>query len=209
MELVQIGIQHSFLNFGSKTYKSNEKCLAIGGYESGFLSEIVMSFLMKKSLVMNNKQTKFAEIYRDDMLILADENLIEKWLKNFLEEMETLSNNRLKWTREKGSENGKQIVFLDLKIDISKEILKCTVFNKKKLEYINSSSCHVSWQIRNIGKSQAHRLNNLTIPKNTNVRIYDFYPEHKEALKQSNIPVPNTKFSNTTIELFSVYGLEF
>lgn len=64
----------------------NDKCLAIGRYESAFLANLVASFLLE-STNHHFKNTKFHHIYRDDGIVIFDHkkrfNKLANWLKEF------------------------------------------------------------------------------------------------------------------------------
>ena len=91
LKLIKFGMSSTVLTFEDKYYEYGEKSiktkgLAIGRYESAFLTDLVASYLFEKC----NKQFKevlWKEIYRDDGLLvfkgkksLSD---IKRWREDF------------------------------------------------------------------------------------------------------------------------------
>ena len=80
LDLIQFGMRSTLLNFQDcffeykgNGYKDNIG-LAIGGYESAFLADLVASFIFEKTEHLLN-DTRYKEIYRDDGLIIFKNTL--------------------------------------------------------------------------------------------------------------------------------------
>jgi len=92
LDMIEFGMASCLITFDGKYFEyqgkgdKNDKGLAIGGYESAFLANLVASFLLEKT---NNhfKNTKFHGIYRDDRIVVFDGNKkfckLGNWLKEF------------------------------------------------------------------------------------------------------------------------------
>ena len=84
LDLIQFGMRSKLLNFQDRFFEykgngyKNDIGLAIGGYESAFLADLVASFIFEKTEHLLN-DTRYKEIYRDDGLIIFKNTL--KYLK--------------------------------------------------------------------------------------------------------------------------------
>ena len=67
--------------------KKEEQGLAIGGYESTFLAELVASYLFEKSKA-HFHPTIYHRIYRDDGLVLLKSRKSVKEIKDWLDEFQ-------------------------------------------------------------------------------------------------------------------------
>ena len=88
------------ISFDGKYYEyrgdgdKNDKGLAIGGYKSAFLANLVASYLLEKSKRFFN-DTKFHGIYRDDGFVVFNgkKNLVDSnlWLTKFQKEINEIT----------------------------------------------------------------------------------------------------------------------
>ena len=74
LELIHFGMSSTLISFDGKYYEYHggereEQGLAIGGYESSFLADLVASYLFEKSKA-NFCLTIYHGIYRDDSLVV-------------------------------------------------------------------------------------------------------------------------------------------
>jgi len=95
--MIEFGMVSCLNTFDGKYFEyqgkgdKNDKGLAIGGYESAFLADLVASFLLEKT---NNhfKNTQFHGIYRDDGIVVFDGNKKFCELPNWLNEFQNYIN---------------------------------------------------------------------------------------------------------------------
>ena len=81
-----------------------EQGLAIGGYESAFLADLVASYLFEKAK-LNFRPTIYHRIYQDDVLVVfkgkKKASEIKYWLENFQQPVNTAAGNQhLQFTTE-------------------------------------------------------------------------------------------------------------
>jgi len=100
LKMIEFGMQSCLITFDSKYFEyrgdgdSTDKGLAIGGYESAFLADLVASFLLEKTN-HHFENTKFHGIYRDDGLVIFNDNKrfyeLANWLENFQTDINALT----------------------------------------------------------------------------------------------------------------------
>ena len=78
LELIRSGMSSTLISLDGEYYKYHggeieEQGLAIGGYESAFLADLVASYLFEKSKI-NFHPTTYNGIYRDDGLVVFKGN---------------------------------------------------------------------------------------------------------------------------------------
>ena len=71
-----------YYEYGRSEDKEN-KGLAIGGYESAFLADLVVSYIMEKTKG-HFKKSKFRGIYRDDGIVAWEKKMSKKEIVNWL-----------------------------------------------------------------------------------------------------------------------------
>ena len=74
LELIRFGMSSTLISFDGEYYgyhsgEKEEQGLAIGGYESAFLANLVASYLFEKAKT-NFHPTIYHRIYRDDILVV-------------------------------------------------------------------------------------------------------------------------------------------
>ena len=94
LEMVKFGMTSTILSFRDKYYnyygkvEAKKKGLIIGGFESAWLADLVMAFLLDQPMTNTHfDDTYFAGIYRDDGIIIFKREYsvkdIEAWLTIF------------------------------------------------------------------------------------------------------------------------------
>ena len=89
LELIHLGMSSTLICFDGEYYeyhggKKEEQGLAIGGYESAFLANLVASYLFEKANA-NFHPTIYHGIYKDDGLVLFKGKKILKEIKDSLD----------------------------------------------------------------------------------------------------------------------------
>ena len=184
---------------------TNDKGLAIGGYESAFLADLVASYLFEKS------QRHFAYaiyngIYRDDgFLVLSgkrNKEQMKTWLDDFQETINALT--RGKYFQFTGTLWDQQIVessqigslsisterkfpFLDMNVEWSEEgPIQFSVYRKpgQALKYLNSHITHTPSTTKAIASGVLMHLSRLiSITENSKETPMNLlYPDHAAAL---------------------------
>ena len=193
LDLIQFGMSLTLISFDGEYYEYHggereEQGLAIGGYESVFLVDLVASYLFEKSKIIF-LPTIYHGIYLDDGLVVfkgkKKASEIKDWLEEFQQTANTAAGNRhLKFTAEiwtdgansptPEKEDWVQIVakdklpFLYMKMSWSPEGgLQFGVFRKKgqQLKYIGKESTHTPSTLRAIPSGVFNRLVKLTSRK--------------------------------------------
>ena len=102
LELIHFRIRSTLFSFGGEYYdyhggEREERGLAIGGYESAFLADLVTSYLLEKSKA-NCRPTIYHGIYQDDDLVVFKgknkSNEIKDWLEEFQQTVNTAAGNQ-------------------------------------------------------------------------------------------------------------------
>ena len=109
LELIRFGMSSTLISFDGEYYEYHggereEQGLAIGGYESAVLADLVASYLFEKSKASFHPTT-YHGIYIDDGLVVFKGNNIAREIKDWLEEFQktvnkTAGNQQLQFTAE-------------------------------------------------------------------------------------------------------------
>ena len=90
LEFIKFGMGHTFLTFGDKYYEYTagernmaDRGLTIGGYESAWLADLAMSFLLEKASHLLD-ELLFSGVYRDDGILVFDGSWKKKEVTNWL-----------------------------------------------------------------------------------------------------------------------------
>ena len=193
LDLIQFGMSSTLISFDGEYYEYHggereEQGLAIGGYESAFLADLVASYLFEKATPIF-RPTIYHGIYRDDGLVFfkgkKKASEIKDWLEKFQQTVNLAAGNQhLKSTKEIWTDRAKpptpekedrvQIVtkdefpFLDMKMSWSPEGgLQFGVFRKKgqQLKYVGKESTHTPGTLRAIPSGVFNCLAKLTSRK--------------------------------------------
>ena len=221
--MIKFGMASCLVTFDGEYYEykgngdNNDKGLAIGGYESAFLADLVASYLLEKSEKYFEK-TKFHGIYRDDGLIAFNDiwsfQSIQKWLKEFQTNINEITNGTfIQFTMEiwkpgessePTNENCSKITdpnlpFLDMKMSWSttgKLSFKAFAKPGQKILYVDNKSTHRRSCLRAIPNGVLKRLSRLTSDDGAETAtksIDDIYPMHIEALREAKL-LPSKEF---------------
>ena len=109
LDLIQFGMSSTLISFDGEYYEyhggnKEEQGLAIGGYESSFLADLVASYLFKKASPIF-RPTIYYGIYQDDGLVVfkgkKETSEIKDWLEKFQQTVNLAARNQhLKFTVE-------------------------------------------------------------------------------------------------------------
>ena len=109
LDLIQFGMSSTLISFDGEYYEYHggereEQELAIGGYESTFLADLVASYLFEKASPIF-RPTIYHGIYRDDGLVVFEgkkkTSEIKEWLESFQKTVNLATGNQhLKFTAE-------------------------------------------------------------------------------------------------------------
>ena len=124
LDLIKFGMSSNLISFDGEYYEYHgvereEQGLAIGGYKSAFLADLVASYLFEKAKPIF-RPTIYHGIYRDDSLVVFKRkkktSQIKDWLGEFQQTVNTAAGNRhLKFTAEiwtDGANSYDQLLFV-------------------------------------------------------------------------------------------------
>jgi hypothetical protein len=217
LDLIKLGMDTTLIQFCGAYYLYDGDCqvedkgLTIGGYESAWLADLTMAYLLEDMDQEAIRETKYFGIYRDDGLavfpgILTQPELNE-WLLKFQEGINDVAENKkLKFTAELWSPGGPEapkigkvgvvtteyFPFLDMELTWDEQgDLKFGVHLKpnQELKYINAGSAHTPGCFKAITTSVCHRLTKLTSidEDSTHKKLDELYPEHFNALNKAEL----------------------
>ena len=220
LELIHLGMISILISFGCEYYEYHggereEQGLAIGGYESAFLADLVASYLFEKSK-LNFRPKIYHVIYQDDGLVVFKGKKKASDIKDCMEEFHQMVNKaevnqHLQftaeiWTNEANSPTPEkedrvqtvtndELPFLDMKMSWSPEgDLQFGVFREKgqQLKYIGQESTHTPGTLRAIPSGVLNHLTKLT-SKNPSIHteaVDKIYPAHVNALRKAGLAPP-------------------
>ena len=220
LKMIKFSMSNQLFVFLNKFYKygqnnkPDERPLTIGGYESAWLADLVVSF------IIDNLQeffiaTRYHGIYRDDGIVFFDgkwnNEELTKWLEDFQTKVNEICetdkivftlhiwnpNNKIELTSELVTRvvsisRSKYLPYLDTVIFWNKDNnLQFVVHKKKdqKLKYLNEGSSHPNSCFCAIPYRVFLRLCKLTLQTKMNLRktIDDLYLDHASALCKANL----------------------
>ena len=189
LEMIGFGMKNTLVSFTDKYYEyggdmdGEKRGLTIGGYESAWLADLVVAYLLKQTENLF-EDFIYHGIYRDDgFLILKGiktKREMNEWLLKFQEEINTLAeSNCLQFTAEVWNtvedeeiqnENltiveGEHFPYLDMEMYWNdRHDLKFRVHMKPNqvLKYLNSDSTHMPSTFRAIPSGVLQKLSKLT-----------------------------------------------
>lgn len=217
LEMIKFGMTNTLITFADKYYlydgdmNVEDKGLTIGGYESAWLADLAMSYLLETIDQTTMKELDEFKIYRDDGFGIFAEILnaadLNDWLSRFQDAVNAKAGNDfLKFTAVLWKPNGppeekvgkvsvstdKTFPFLDMKLQWKEDdTLFFSVFLKpnQELKYLNAGSSHNPGCLKAIPNGVCHRLAKLTTANDeTNPKGLDeLYPDHFGALSKANL----------------------
>ena len=220
LDLIFFGMTNTLIAFQDEYYlydgdlKPAERGLTIGGYESAWLADLVMSYLLEATYDSLFDPMHFFGMYRDDGLAVFKGKLSTKEIKDWLESFQTdvnkiAGNNFLKFTAviwDPFSEHDTSTIdnnnisiaqsntfpFLDMEMYWGdNKVLKYKVHVKKnqQLKYLNKGSSHTPGCCKAIPSGVIKRLTKLTTVDNENADkvLAEIYPVHFDALTKANL----------------------
>ena len=216
LKLIEFGMNSTLITFRGKYYEysgagdATDKGLAIGGYESAFLADLVASYLFEKTK-RHFAYAIYNGIYRDDgfLILNGKRNKSEMidWLKDFQATIDALTRGdyfkftATIWDRSAESSgsygpleisNSPSLPFLDMNIAWSNSgNLSFSVYRKpgQELKYLNHDSTHTKATSKSIPNGVLTRLSRLTsiTDENKDTKMDILYPSHAEALSTAGL----------------------
>ena len=221
LELIRFGMSSTLICFDGEYYKyhdgeKEDQGLAIGGYESAFLVDLVASYLFEKAKA-HFHPTIYHCIYRDDGLVVfkgkKSVKVIKYWLDEFQKTVDKAAGNQhLQFTAEiwKPDENPPpqakkervqiatkdKFPFLDMEMRWTPEgELNFSVFRKagQQLKYVGKEINHTPGTLRAIPWGVLNRLAKLTSQKTSlhSEGVDKVYPDHANALCKAGFAPPD------------------
>ena len=148
--MINFGMASCLITFNRKFYEyqgkgdQNDKGLAIGGYESAFLADLVASYLLEMTK-HHFTNTRYHGIYQDDDMILFQGTRkiteLKLWLKRFQNSINQITNGTfLQFTMEIWDETREN----------HKEIMEDNDDNKNTLELSTHNTIYLTLTIYNL-----------------------------------------------------------
>ena len=224
LDLIFFGMSNTLISFQDGFYlydgdkKPEERGLTIGGYESAWLADLVMSYLLEVTYDTLYDPMHFFGVYRDDGLAVfkgkKTTNEIQEWLESFQSDVDDIAgNNFLKFTAVVWDplnhhsewdisntaitvDKSPSFPFLDMEMYwLSEQSLAFRVHLKKnqQLKYLNKGSSHTPGCFKAIPNGVIKRLTKLTSinDSNSNQTLDELYPTHFQALSDANLIKPD------------------
>ena len=221
LQLLKFGMSTTLLSFCDKYYlydgdlEIQNRGLTIGGYESAWLADLAMSYLLDNSKdIINDSNLIYFGIYRDDGIgVFKGKSKIATakwWLDRLQRRINKIAGNDfLKFTMEiwrsdvvvnEDGLNDKRITinrdeyfpFLDMKLSWNMNgSLDFGVHLKpnQELKYLNKGSAHTPSCFKAVSTGVMKRLTKLTsvTKENCNLKLDKIYPLHFEALNKADL----------------------
>jgi hypothetical protein len=218
LDLVKFGMNTTLIQFCGVYYLYDgdlaveDRGLTIGGYESAYLADMAMAFLLETMDQSVFDVTKYFGIYRDDGLAVFPGawtiNDMDDWRTKFQGAInDAAGNNKLLFTTEMwapgddakqkigekvSTETADSFPFLDMQLSWSDQgDLKFSVYLKpnQQLKYLNAGSAHTPGCFKAITSGVCHRLTKLTTidEDSTDMKLNELYPEHFAALDDAGL----------------------
>jgi hypothetical protein len=192
LSMIQFGMSHTPLTFGGKYFEYtggetevSNRGLAIGGFESAWLADVVASYLLENTCSHFDGNTVYRGIYRDNGLVVFSgfwrKGDVASWLSTFQQQVDDLAGSSfLKFTavvwgtgrvHDDLSQSPQVTVncndffpYLDLKMCWVEESLHFSVHLKpnQHLKYLNAESTHSPSCLEAIPHGVLGRLARLT-----------------------------------------------
>eukprot|EP00586_Coscinodiscus_wailesii_P019893 CAMPEP_0172518488 /NCGR_PEP_ID=MMETSP1066-20121228/290852_1 /TAXON_ID=671091 /ORGANISM="Coscinodiscus wailesii, Strain CCMP2513" /LENGTH=211 /DNA_ID=CAMNT_0013300897 /DNA_START=1697 /DNA_END=2333 /DNA_ORIENTATION=- len=166
LELIKFGMSSTLVTFCDKYYqyhggnKEGERGLAIGGYKSAFLADVVASYLMEATQDLFGEEHPYKGVYHDNGIYVSNgkwtaDNL-RIWLRLFQEKVNAIA-------------GLKHVKFMGALWDwtIQRDLMKnFSVYRKpnQKLKYVPANSTHMRATLRAIPTGVLLCLARLTFP---------------------------------------------
>jgi len=218
LDLIQFGMCTTLIQFCGVYYlydgdkEVEDKGLTIGGYESAWLADLAMAFLLETMDQRVLDETKYFGIYRDDGLAVFPGTWTQKetadWLSKFQSSINDIAgNDKLSFTAEiwtpggnpapkidgkVGIHTANQFPFLDMELSWRNDgTLRFGVHMKpnQQLKYLNAGSAHTPGCFKAITAGVCYRLTKLTTVNedNADMKLDEIYPEHFKALNKAEL----------------------
>ena len=215
LKMIEFSMSSTFLTFIDKYYEYDghvqvsDRGLTIGGYESAWLADLVMSFILDNTEHLFD-DTIYNGCYRDDGICIFKGNKTKAELIEWRNLFQETANNLLKsenlqftmeiWKIENEDEIKSESVkvvtephfpFLDMEMFWNSTDLNFRVHLKENqlLKYLNNGSAHTHACYKAIPQGVIGRLAKLTSHNDDtkDKKLNILYPEHAEALKKANL----------------------
>ena len=225
LDLIFFGMTNTIIAFKDEYFlydgnlKPEERCLTIGGYESAWLADLVVSFLLEATYDTMFDPMHYFGIYRDDGLAVfkgkQSTNEIQEWIEAFQQDINDIAGNDfLKFTatiwdplnehnpdsitnKSVSIEKTQAFPFLDMEMfwhDNGKLAYRVHLKPNQQLKYLNRGSAHTPGCFKAIPNGVMKRLTKLTSVDESNYdsKLEELYPVHFAALEHSKLVKPNT-----------------
>ena len=212
LEMLKFSMSNTIVTFRDRYYKNGvhgdpmERSLTIGGYKSGWLADLIASFIFEKAQ-QQFEDTHFFGIYRDDGLAAfkgrKETSELTEWLQNFQSQVNIITQSEdvqftmVIWkpgeeTREMEAGKvevcgDKTLPYLDTQLGWDEEQTLCFECYSKpnfQFKYLNQSSVHTPTCKRAIPHGVGIRMAGLTrkTEENEVKSLSELYPENHKAL---------------------------
>ena len=218
--LIYFGMTNTLIMFQDQYYlydgdlKPEERGLTIGGYESAWLADLVMSYLLEATYDSLYNPMHYFGMYRDDGLAVfkgqRSTKEIQEWLHAFQSDVNDIAGNEfLKFTaviwdptnhHDPASIQSpttsilktEAFPFLDMEMlwnPNSELSFRVHLKENQQLKYLNKGSAHTPGCFKAIPSGVIKRLTKLTSidENNTDSKLSDLYPTHFEALSNAKL----------------------
>ena len=220
LDLIYFGMTNTLIMFQDQYYlydgdlKPEERGLTIGGYESAWLADLVMSYLLEATYDSLYNPMHYFGMYRDDGLAVFKGQRftkeIQDWLHAFQSDVNDIAGNEfLKFTAVIWDPTNhhdpdsiqspttsilktEAFPFLDMEMlwNTNSELsFKVHLKENQQLKYLNKGSAHTPGCFKAIPSGVIKRLTKLTSidENNTDSKLSDLYPTHFEALSNAKL----------------------
>ena len=218
LDLIKFGMSTTLIQFCGVYYlydgdkEVEDRGLTIGGYESAWLADLAMAFLLETIDQNVLNETKYFGIYRNDGIAVFPgtwmQTEVEDWLLAFQRAInDKAGNDKLSfmakvWTpggdkttivRSKvRTQSADHFPFLDMELNWGVDgTLNFGVHLKpnQQLKYLNAGSAHTPGCFKAITTGVCYRLTKLTTIDKTSadMKLDEIYPEHFSALNKADL----------------------
>ena len=219
LRMLRFGMDHTYLQFAGKYYRytgagtADDPGLTIGGFESAWLADLGMSYILKKIPGMF-RNTDMFKIYRDDGIVVFNGKVNREYVHNWVGDLQRRAHRVTKspvgeslvrftavlWGDDDGGFDSNVVEmdprlafpFLDMEMRWAEtNELHFQVHLKKdqRLQYLNKGSNHRYSTFEAIPRGVFIRLARLTTitDANRDMPIDERYPLHAAALRQAGL----------------------
>jgi len=205
LKLIEFGMWSTLLSFCDKYYqyhggdKNGERGLAISGFESAFLKDLVANYLLKETIDLFGEEHHFKGMYCDDSIYVTTGKWnaanLRNWMQSFQWRVKELAGSThvqstgIIWDRDyicQPNDTIDEDSMIDLGGGVTVAMNNFSVYQKmnQRLKYVPSTSTHTGATLRAIPSGVLTRLAILNAPliDIPDRPIDEIYPDHANAL---------------------------